>query len=472
MRRPLVCKIHRDLLLGPKNDPRSLKRLHEAWAATLRSLFARYTPIFIGYGGNDDSLMDLLESLDPGEIKGQMIWCYYDRGETPNERIRKLIVQHRGALVPVPDFDLLMVLLGDKMGILPPDNLLEERAQTRAARYRERILGLDTTGYPQVVTALAATYDRAGQGWWAWELKARAETDNQKREDIYHQGIQEFPNSWELHGNFALFMAYIRKNPDEAELLYRQALVLNPHDANHTGNFANFMAEVRKNPDEAERLYRKALELDAKHANNTGNFANFMANVRKNPDEAEHLYRQALAIDPQHAANAGNFAVFMDHVRKDPAEAERLYRQALELDPQHSNNMGNFGGFLVGHGRTDEALLLLERAWTLNLSKPDQSSAEVVLYMGIIARCAGRDDSQELGRLKTLLLGGFIRLPWSFDAVLAFAIEKLSGDDFAFYAALADAILDADRVTALDTLERWLSVTPIPLDQLGATKAV
>ena len=66
MRRPLVCKIHRDLLLGPKNDPRSVKRLHEAWAGTLRSLFAHYTPIFIGYGGNDDSLMDLLESLDPG----------------------------------------------------------------------------------------------------------------------------------------------------------------------------------------------------------------------------------------------------------------------------------------------------------------------------------------------------------------------------------------------------------------------
>jgi hypothetical protein len=121
MSRPLVWKIHRDLLLGPKNDPRSVKRLHEAWAGTLRAMFAHYTPIFIGYGGNDDSLMDLLESLDPGEIKGQMIWCYYEKGEKPGRRINELVVQHRGALVPVPNFDLLMVLLGAEMGIQPLD---------------------------------------------------------------------------------------------------------------------------------------------------------------------------------------------------------------------------------------------------------------------------------------------------------------------------------------------------------------
>jgi hypothetical protein len=80
-------------------------------------LFAHYTPIFIGYGGNDDSLMDLLESLDPGEIKGQMIWCYYEKGEKPSRRIKDLVAQHRGALVPVPGFDLLMVLLGAEMAI-------------------------------------------------------------------------------------------------------------------------------------------------------------------------------------------------------------------------------------------------------------------------------------------------------------------------------------------------------------------
>jgi hypothetical protein len=63
--RPLICKIHRDLLFAPQNDPRSMKRLKDAWGIALTKLFEYYTPIFIGYGGNDDTLMDLLESLDP-----------------------------------------------------------------------------------------------------------------------------------------------------------------------------------------------------------------------------------------------------------------------------------------------------------------------------------------------------------------------------------------------------------------------
>ena len=91
-----------------------------------------------------------------------MIWCYYEKGEKPSERIKKLVAQHRGTLVPVPDFDLLMVRLGHKMGIQPPDDLLEDRAKKRATKYRERILALDTTGHPEVVIALAATFDRAG----------------------------------------------------------------------------------------------------------------------------------------------------------------------------------------------------------------------------------------------------------------------------------------------------------------------
>ena len=91
--------------------------------------------------------------------------------------------------------------------------------------------------------------------------------------------------------------------------------------------------------------------------------------------------------------------------------------------------------------------------------------------MGIIERCAGLDDHQALSRLKTLLLAGFNRLPWSFDAVLASAKAKLSVEDLALYSALAEAILDADQLTTLDTFERWRSVTPVPLEQLWEIKA-
>jgi hypothetical protein len=203
-RRPVICKIHRDLLLGPKNDHRSLRRLHESWAAALRALFSQYTPIFIGYGGNDDSLMDLLESLDPEDIKGQLIWCYHERFE-PSERIVDLVRQHKGALVPVPDFDLLMVLIGNEMGLEPIDDAIEKRAAKRTRQYREQLIKLDTTTYPEVRRILRGAFERAG-GTLAWLEKARAEVSTERRKQILEQALEQYPEDASLQLEYATFL--------------------------------------------------------------------------------------------------------------------------------------------------------------------------------------------------------------------------------------------------------------------------
>ena len=56
-RRPLVVKVHRDLLLAPKSAPEDLGALPDAFSNALAEIFRHYTPIVIGYGGNDGSLM-------------------------------------------------------------------------------------------------------------------------------------------------------------------------------------------------------------------------------------------------------------------------------------------------------------------------------------------------------------------------------------------------------------------------------
>ncbi|HNO08098.1 MAG TPA: tetratricopeptide repeat protein, partial [Methanoregulaceae archaeon] len=71
-----------------------------------------------------------------------------------------------------------------------------------------------------------------------------------------------------------------------------------PQSAELAGNFANFLADQRHDYDEAERYYRKALELDPSHAAHTGNFANFLASQRHDYDKAEHYYRKALELGP------------------------------------------------------------------------------------------------------------------------------------------------------------------------------
>ena len=261
MRRPLICKIHRDLLLGPQNDSRSLRRLHDAWGMALRSLFQHYTPLFIGYGGNDDTLMDLLESLRPDDIKGELIWCYYEES-VPSDRITNLVTDLNGILVPVPDFDLLMVLLGEKMGIALMDEQIEVRAEKRTERYRNRIQKLDTVKYPSVTKALAATLERSG-GWWAWNQKANLENDSSRKEVVFRQGLQHYPKSSALHNNFGVFVWEVLSNKDEAEKSFRKAIELDPKNVNAAANYVEFLLHDDRLDDAAAALKKaKAIVSD------------------------------------------------------------------------------------------------------------------------------------------------------------------------------------------------------------------
>lgn len=60
--RPTVIKIHRDLLLEPKSASTALQALSRKWKPALDKLFSNYSPVFLGYAGNDKSVMDFLNA--------------------------------------------------------------------------------------------------------------------------------------------------------------------------------------------------------------------------------------------------------------------------------------------------------------------------------------------------------------------------------------------------------------------------
>jgi tetratricopeptide (TPR) repeat protein len=378
LHRPLIAKIHRDLLLNPKNEPKEIEQLPPEWAVALTNIFANYTPIVLGYGGNDGSLMRLLKSLPP--IKGGLFWCYRI-GDEPDARIHEIVEHHDGNLVPILGFDELMLQLSEKLKIPDPRPALQkthtERVTAWQNQFEELNKRIQQSGATKAVeaelkdvrAAAAATVERLTKekDWWTWQLKADAEPDPLKREAIYREGLKDFPESAGLNGNFAGFLHNVRRNYNEAEQFYRKGLELDPSEAVITGNLACFLHDVRKKYDEAERLYRKALELDPKRAINTCNFASFMWKVRENFDEAERLYLKALELDPQKAMSNANFASFMWKVRDNHHEAERLYRKAIELDPEDACYVGNFATFMNNVRKNhDEAERLYRKAMELD----------------------------------------------------------------------------------------------------------
>ena len=74
-RRPVVAKIHRDLLYKPMNRREETQALERSWIQPLSKALSKYIPVVIGYGGGDQSLMSLLQEL---QLDG-IFWC--TRGE-------------------------------------------------------------------------------------------------------------------------------------------------------------------------------------------------------------------------------------------------------------------------------------------------------------------------------------------------------------------------------------------------------
>ena len=356
LRRPLVAKIHRDLLLKPLSEPGEVEKLPDEWKVALGTILENFTPIVIGYGGNDGSLMTFLEEAKL--ILGGIFWCY--RGHEPDERIQKVVERHKGRLVPIAGFDEVMLQIWQRLKLPDPRPALEKGHRDRVSEWQKQFEELNAalkataesaaaeSARAPVRKAAAAAVERLTKekDWWGWQLQARAESDPEKKEALYREALEEFPSSADLIGHVANFMTDIRQKHDEAERLYRRALELDPNSEMSVGNFAVFMDDVRKDYNEAERLYRRALELDPKSASHTGNFAVFMEEIRKDYDEAERFYRRAFELDPQNANHIGNFAIFMHEVRKDYDEAERFYRRALELDTKNATVIAKFAKFL------------------------------------------------------------------------------------------------------------------------------
>ena len=353
--RPTIIKVHRDILLNPKNTPDNTSEMEEPLEKALKPILENSPTIVIGYGGHDESIMKLLKNTN----REPVYWCTRDTSSI-SEKIEK-VLNDRDKIVKIDGFDELMVALHadvyefESIKSLASneanESLIVKNAQNKFQIYKKELEKF----MQEVKSSTSKEFKENSKTilpyWWDYQVRVDSEDDIDKKEQIFLEGIKDLPKAHQLLGNYASFLHTIKKD--------------------YNGNYAIFLEDIKKDYDKAEEYYKKALELDPNSANNNGNYAIFLHTIKKDYDKAEEYYKKALELDPNDADYNGNYASFLHTIKKDYDKAEEYYKKALELDPNDADYNGNYASFLLITDRKEEAIKYMNISFELSTEEKD-----------------------------------------------------------------------------------------------------
>jgi Tfp pilus assembly protein PilF len=362
--RPLVVKLHGDHRLSPRNTMLETGALERQIARYTGMVLNDRGLIFMGYGGNDQGIQRLLADLPHNALPFGAYWVH---PQEPHGPLRQWLARRNGVWVKSGWFDEVMLLVRNVFDFPHPEpnrftRIFDDYLQTF------QTLSTDIAARPAhdpsaaVLKEAVQAAERSFPNFWRAVTEAlRLEhTDAVAAENVYRQGIAQFPNEAPLRNNFGTFLETLPGRRDEAEEFYRRAVELEPANPVYLNNYALFLHEVR--PAEAEPYYKRALDAAPSDAEVLGNYADWLDEQPGREAEADALYRRAIQANPGGAKNLGNYAVFLDR-NKRLDEAESFYRRAIELEPLDADYLANYADLLQrSPGREREAEPFYERA--------------------------------------------------------------------------------------------------------------
>ena len=359
--RPLIAKLHHGLFFDPINDTKELpKNWKKSWQEILKYVFYTYTPIVIGYGGGDNSLMEILKDKQI-PIRNGMYWCTRDNPleEDFNDDIRKLVKARNGHFVLIDGFDSLMLEMGKVFfdGQIEPDatkELWDQQVKERIEKYENQyhdlrpsnnlnvshdakeffnlaVSCLINKNYEDAIENLNKSIELDFSDAFAYVFRAIAW--NKLKE--YGKAIDDCSKAIEIDpSNVA---AYNNRGYARSELKeygkaiddYSKAIKLDPSRAatyNNRGYAWNELKEYRNAIDDCS----KAIELNPSYAN-PYNHRGYAWNGLKEYDKAITDYTKAIELNPSYIVAYRNRADTYDALNHpDLAEADR--KKAAELE--------------------------------------------------------------------------------------------------------------------------------------------
>lgn len=346
--RPIIAKVHRGLMFDPFNSPETTDHLEKEWHEALDYAFKTYTPVVIGYGGGDGSLMTYLQQSTSN--KG-IYWCYLDKYGLPNSVIQKFVRRRNGCLVTIDGFDKFMLELGLTMfpnEIMPPStseylkNQMDIRVKNYTEQYSKTRQMEEVKDILPIINSAEEKYEEDMEkkpelNFWEYFFRANRkyiEGDFSGAIEDYSEVIKLNPNYTDAYINRAICYAEQKKHK-QAILDYNKAIELYPSYALTYNNRGCSYSELG-NHEQAIQDYTKAMELGAKNAIEYGNRGESYYKIDKH-DLAIADCSKSIELDPNHSEAYKYRALAYRALEKfDLAEADEA--KAAELEAAQKGN--------------------------------------------------------------------------------------------------------------------------------------
>ncbi|QTE74259.1 tetratricopeptide repeat protein [Clostridiales bacterium FE2010] len=445
MDRPVIIKIHHDLLFGPKNRNDETNILDSKWQEHLPKIFSHYHPVFLGYAGNDLSLMNYLLENAAKFKKGEWrspYWTAY--GSKPlSGKPLDFIKSADGVYLRDCDFDSFMAALAQQIGyIIPPKktfiNMAKEKAEQDYDRLNTAINKNDNLLIPdcnntdskeneQIVSnaimSITQNADNTNKGnaasTYRKAIRAYNKNNYSLMERLFNALIKLDPDNAQYHDSLSVSL-HAKARYEEALLETQKAIELDPNNAKYHHSLS-ITLHAMKRYEEALQQNCKAIELDPDNASyhycqaitlhEMKNYKEALLEIQKaielDPDNAKYLYslgitqhslkhykdalqatQKAIELEPDNALYHNSLGVTL-HKMKNYKAALQEKQKAIELNPDNALYYNSFGVTLRALKRHDEALQKTQKAIEL-----DPDNAQYYNSLGITLREMKRyDDS-------------------------------------------------------------------------------
>jgi tetratricopeptide (TPR) repeat protein len=123
--RPKIIKLHGDFLYDSiKNTVRETENLEKNMRDKFMQFAREYGLVVIGYGGNDRSVMDILDTIlkSEGYFPNGLYWCKR-KDDKASKKLERLMRRDNAYWVEIESFDEFTAELHEKLGIRLPDTV-------------------------------------------------------------------------------------------------------------------------------------------------------------------------------------------------------------------------------------------------------------------------------------------------------------------------------------------------------------